>query len=1663
MKKMIFIFSLAGSIILSLNPSVTLSQTARMNQRHSSTVCEGRTPIRTISGTHPLSNIPKPSPAETPRQPERVPFKPTAWAGIQTVFFVTNTNDSGDGSLRKAINDANNSPGLDQIAFEISGSGKHTIMPQSALPAITDPVILDASTQAGYVGVPIIELNGSQAGAGVDGLDITAGNSVVRGFIINRFVGISDSEGVAEGIGIILEGGGNNLIVGNFIGTDTAGANPARNDGSGIAIYGSSSHNVIGGTGPTDGNVISGNGISGIQVSVGSAGGNLIIGNYIGVDASGNNGIANGGNGIYIDAPSDTIGEAVSGGRNIISANTLPGIGIDADGTGTVIVNNYMGTDWSGGVQITGPSNGIMLNGVSGTIIGGTTMTAKNFIVGNFYPGIYIMGPTATNNQIMGNVIGEGPHLGYFGNMDGIYIDNAPSNTIGGSVDSAGNSISYNSEHGIVIAGINARLNVIQGNYIGTSILPFDNDGANYGNGIVIVNAPQNLIGGTNTKSCNYIAGNFGCGIVIEGDTATGNLIEGNDIGYSPTMAPAYYGNLQDGVRIMAPHDTIGGPDITYGNLISYNHGAGIYDSTDAGVTIQHNSITLNIGLGIDWAPRGHTPKDKRIIPILDSVGINYPTSVKFLGRMIGLPNYRYTLEFYESDTDNASHFGEGQTYIGSGSVVCDANGNGIINVTLPASVKITQFLTATATDTLGNTTEFSRALCMLDRDGDGILDIWETPGNGIDWNSDGVIDLDLAAKGARPDHKDIFVEVHNMNGFYPNPGALSSVQHAFAGIDNRFVNNPDGNPGINLHIDIDPLSANDGLDDVPWNNPPWSQFATAKAMRLGLIAERNDPNAANIIAAKQLICRYCIFADQYDAGGSSGVAHVTPGQPGADFIVTLGKFDPVGGTEEQQAGTFMHELGHTLGLRHGGSDGINYKPNFYSVINYLFQFPRQVHSPGTWKLGYSPVALATLDETHLNEQLGFGVQPGDYDVVRIPYARPDGSVATTLLQPHTSIDFDGNGDSSGFSTLSWALNNVVKSDPQAPSATLAGYADWPNLKYNFRGVAIPNAALHKAMQDTTPTEMNPSIYNDLQKLPPYGIVTPLSQWSKDPTVYTPIATGYYNNFVPYVVTDGHGGAIVTWTHINDGFNNTAIYAQRVDSLGGIQWMNNGVPVLSSVYTLGNGTVFQNGVPNPQSPSISDDEAGGAIIAWCDSRAGNFFYDIYVQRLNQDSQTLWTTDGVRITTSSSGALLYPLVYRDGYGGAVIIWGIGNQVFAQRVDALGNARWQSGGVQITGNCAFNQYYCAASGFGGLIIAWADNRNGISLYGSYPIYSQRIDSSGALRWQTGGVPITTTPSGVGSLTDDGRGGDIISWTDMRTGFSTGQGKMYAQRIDSLGQVQWPSNGVPVDTSVGYKDERQTISDNAGGAVIVWWDNRLKTIGYNAIYAQRINAEGQTLWPAGGVQLSDSNSSGIVAFVPDGASGATVFYQTEMRSTHDDIFAQTVDSEGIVHWPHNGIPVASGSTIAQFPAAVSNNTGGAIVVWEDAGWTSNNPRIYAQMVNSRGGLGNGTVTGVATAKQTLPLMFKLLQNYPNPFNPVTTVGYDIAVSSHVVLKVYNILGQLVATLVNDVEQPGFKEARWNAARYASGVYLYRLEATSVANPSKTFTSVKKMILMK
>jgi hypothetical protein len=367
-------------------------------------------------------------------------------AGTPT-FVVSNTNDSGAGSLRQAIIDSNATPGVvDTITFSIPGGGVHTITPTIALPAILSPAVIDATTQPGYTGTPLIELNGQAIEPlGTNGLNVTGGNTTIRGLAINRFTGN----------GIAISTGGSNVIEANYLGTNAAGTVASANGDRGVLINGSSA-NRIGGLTPAQRNVISGNAVDGIVIIGAGSSGNLIQGNYIGTNAAGSAAIPNGFHGVSISAsPGNTVGGSAAGAGNVLSGNLSNGVGIfEVGATGNTVEGNLVGTNAA--------NTGVIPNGIDGIGIvrAANNIVRSNIVGGNVRMGIGIFESTATGNIVEANRIGTNAANADIGNgSDGVHISfTASNNTIGGG-PSGGNFIAFNTGNGVnVVSGTGNRL-----------------------------------------------------------------------------------------------------------------------------------------------------------------------------------------------------------------------------------------------------------------------------------------------------------------------------------------------------------------------------------------------------------------------------------------------------------------------------------------------------------------------------------------------------------------------------------------------------------------------------------------------------------------------------------------------------------------------------------------------------------------------------------------------------------------------------------------------------------------------------------------------------------------------------------------------------------------------------------------------------------------------------------------------------------------------------------------------------------------------------------------------------------------------------------------------------------------------------------------------------
>lgn len=599
----------------------------------------------------------------------------------------------------------------------------------------------------------------------------------------------------------------------------------------------------------------------------------------------------------------------------------------------------------------------------------------------------------------------------------------------------------------------------------------------------------------------------------------------------------------------------------------------------------------------------------------------------------------------------------------------------------------------------------------------------------------------------------------------------------------------------------------------------------------------------------------------------------------------------------------------------------------------------------------------------------------------------------------------------------------------------------------------------------------------------------------------TAVSTASSGQWVEDLINDGSEGAILVWEDWRG--SSIDIYAQRINALGYSQWLTDGIAVCSAS-------------GQQQYPRVIPDGTGGAIITWADSRSGS--YIIYAQRIDGTGSNLWALDGVPISTGD-GWQQYPEIVSDGVGGAIITWqaGIGASadIYAQRIDGNGDVQWSSAGNAVcTETGQQSTFYVVSDGAGGAIVTWTDRRSG-----SNNIFAQRMDVSGSMRWTADGIPICVVvyEQTAGGIAPDGTGGAIIAWTDYRNNASW---EVYAQRVDSIGSVQWTVNGVHVPVHSGGVNDLRIVTDDAGGIFYVC----TATAASDSLFAGRVDGSGTPLWTA---PISPANTGTVSNLISDGASGAVVSWET-----NGDVFSQRIGANGSIVWPEGGVSTCTASDNQQYPVITSDGAGGLIAAWWDfrnSGGSAFEGDVYAARVDENGslvptqlmsysayieacivviqwtlieieenptfvilrsGLGRAEFTEIPdpviersglsfrfrdtdcrpgeiyryrvdvidsgerrvlfeTDALMIPAVEPILhQNHPNPFNPSTTISYVIHEDALVTLEIFDVEGRLVTKLVDTYQARGPYTVRWNGvghagARVESGVYIYRLTA--------------------
>jgi hypothetical protein len=551
------------------------------------------------------------------------------------------------------------------------------------------------------------------------------------------------------------------------------------------------------------------------------------------------------------------------------------------------------------------------------------------------------------------------------------------------------------------------------------------------------------------------------------------------------------------------------------------------------------------------------------------------------------------------------------------------------------------------------------------------------------------------------------------------------------------------------------------------------------------------------------------------------------------------------------------------------------------------------------------------------------------------------------------------------------------------------------------------------------------------------------SQWATTPDQNNIIVDLPIND--PMTVQRPSGGIISVWEDQRNGLNNLDIYCQYVDSLGYNIFQPNGLPIC-------------NAPGNQKNPFISTrTEDMGYFIAWEDYRQGSGSA-IYCQYIDSTGNPRWQQNGIRVSPINLGFHHHsPVLFKRYIDTLYVGWiytSFGVDVFKmQKLDAQGNLLWDTSGVNIA-NYVRSIKMNGSSIVDGVIL-------GYDIYDK--VYINIIRPDGSLKWSQPKVIAQIDPSIIDfELNLDVWGTDynnamaLITWSNTNGNF--------AQLMDTSGTKLWGNNGINLSPYNGsYRTRALQIFNLAAPGnrsfFFVWADGRRPNVNKD-LYARLVDLYGNSLWPQGEIAVStEPNYTPIpeVVYGTDfvvGSGSAIVSWVT-----NEGIKAQNIDLDGNFLWDSSGVLVSSEAPINYYPYSSLVGGGlyhrGAIITFLGSG-----NRLKTKYINSWGYLGD--VTSLENESLSQPNNFYLSQNYPNPFNPTTKISWQSPVSSHQTIKVYDVLGNEVATLVDEYKSAGSYEVEFsagsfgNSSKLSSGTYFYRLNAGE-------FIETKKMILLR
>ncbi|MDZ7305414.1 MAG: T9SS type A sorting domain-containing protein [candidate division KSB1 bacterium] len=564
------------------------------------------------------------------------------------------------------------------------------------------------------------------------------------------------------------------------------------------------------------------------------------------------------------------------------------------------------------------------------------------------------------------------------------------------------------------------------------------------------------------------------------------------------------------------------------------------------------------------------------------------------------------------------------------------------------------------------------------------------------------------------------------------------------------------------------------------------------------------------------------------------------------------------------------------------------------------------------------------------------------------------------------------------------------------------------------------------------------------------------AQWSHSPdTAKAALLGSFFNS----IVADGDGGAIIL------GRKNSLYTAQKVNKDGYIVWD----PTLQGLTVI---------IPD----SANDVTIGRDTYLWPDGKGGVYigydYYDFlriltdpeyvviydldtYVQHLDEGGRRIWGNKGIPLSTLKGTNPNYYNVAAsqimalggDGHGGIVAVWNfsdydsLGNVsggTYIQRVDASGSVLWEENGRRVS---AFGSVQALVDEQGSVfVVTLQGNSSGTDLRR----HILKINVAGQLLWER---PVSISIDNLigGKILSDGLGGVyILSYAyDQIDPEKKG---IIATRFDKDGNELWGERGIVICDSIGSQGFMESAIKFKDSDFIVSWTDARKR---RNVYLQRVDCNGALLWNERGIPVSSVGSFKMHCRLLETSGNEIIAIFHDRRDSIGITYAQKFNENGEAQWRNIDVLV---STRIYPGKLISDGRGGAII---SSGQAGPDRGVYIYRVDKDGNLG-GVVSVKHRKEDDVPKRFDLYQNHPNPFIRETVIRYSLPSGPHYVqLKVYNIHGEEVVTLVNEIQAKGNHVVRWSGVNHdgmpvAAGVYFYKLQVGQVH-------LVKKLVVMR